>query len=87
MLEFIVEGVAKWIAGEASAPRWAYVTALFGWAAAVALAGWLVATVLGFSSAASGWMGLFSSVLGVALSLDMKRLQKQTKNKNNPGKR
>jgi hypothetical protein len=66
-----------------SAPRWAYITALFGWGAVAALAGWLIATVLGFSSAVSGWMGLFSSVLGIALSFDMKRLQKQSKKKGN----
>jgi hypothetical protein len=86
MLEFIVVRIAELIAGDPRAPRWAYVIALLGWSATLALAGWLVATVLGFSSAASGWMGLFSSVLGVALSLDMKRLQKQSKNKN-PGRR
>jgi len=77
MLEFIVEAIAEWIAGRPSAPRWAYITALFGWGAVAALAGWLIATMLGFSSAASGWMGLFSSLLG----FDMKWLQKQSKKK------
>jgi len=77
MLEFIVEATAEWIAGRPSAPRWAYITALFGWGAVAALAGWLIATVLGFSSAASGWMGLFSSLLGIALSFDMKQSKKK----------
>ena len=76
MFEFIVEAIAEWIAGGENASRWTYITALFGWAAAVALTGWLIAMVFGFSHEASAWVGVFSSLLGITLSLDLKRVRK-----------